>query len=184
MREVGRNNQWRPDRCYIRAWEAAGPYTLASVIDPRLNVQTGIEPTLPPAGTLWRRVTAESKALVNLSRIYGSAALGTTITQVWLRTPIYSDKPQVKRLSLGWLREAWVYVNGKKVFAARNLYGTVESRPPGGALSLQNATINVPLHRGVNVVLIALDDNFAGGQHFGWGLQARWQDMSGIAPRT
>ncbi|WP_174296297.1 hypothetical protein [Sphingomonas bacterium] len=65
----------------------------------------------------------------------------------------------------------------------RNLYGTTDSGPPGVALSLQNATIDVPLHRGVATGLIALDDNFAGGQHFGWGLQARWQDMHGIAPR-
>ena len=40
----------------------------------------------------------------------------------WIKTTIESDKAQTIHTSFGWVREAWVFVNGKQVFADKNLY--------------------------------------------------------------
>jgi len=39
-----------------------------------------------------------------------------------LKTTITSDKKQMKKVEIGWTRELWVFVNGKLVFADKNLF--------------------------------------------------------------
>lgn len=178
----------RPDGHFLRHWRAARPFVMPSRMNKPLDENIGIAPryTAMPAGsTSWRRVTADSDGLLNLTRAYGEAQTGHAIIGVWLKTQIDSDRAQVRQVAIGWTREVWVFINGKQVFAGRNLYGVPgESKNPDGRLSLLNGAFALPLRKGRNEIAVALDDNFAGGlQHFGWGLEMRLDDAQ-AAQRT
>lgn len=171
------------DQNFVRSWEASGPVTIPTVLDPEYKVPTGVAPKLaqmPPNSAAWAPIQAEDKGLINLSRAYGSSSDGAVVSMVWLKTSMFSDRRQVKLVSMGWLREAWVFVNGRQVFADRNLYGTGASKGPDGSISLSNGSFALPLQKGENTVVVALDDNFSGGQHFGWGMQFHLADIAGV----
>jgi hypothetical protein len=92
------------------------------------------------------------------------------------KTSIDSDKAQTKHAAFGWTREAWVFVNGKQVFADKNLYQPPASRKaPDGRLSLENGGFDLPLQKGHNEIAIALANNF-----YGWGIEMRLDDLKGV----
>lgn len=172
----------RPDEHFLRHWLASAPFIMPSRMSTPLGENIGIAPryaAMPASSTSWRGVAADSDGLLNLTRAYGKAQTGHAIVGVWLKTQIDSDRAQVKQVAIGWTREVWVFVNGKQVFAGRNLYGVPgESKHPDGRLSLLNGAFALPLRKGRNDIAVALDDNFAGGlQHFGWGLEMRLDDV-------
>ncbi|WP_010219333.1 family 16 glycoside hydrolase [Sphingomonas sp. PAMC 26621] len=171
------------DPRYIRTWRTAGPVTLASKQDPELKVPTGVDPdyhAMPSARATWTVTKAQDKGIVDMSRALGSSGDGAVISLGWAKTIIVSDRDQMRRVSFGWLREAWVYVNGSRVFAGRNLYGTPTSRGNDGRLRLDDGAFDLPLKKGRNEVVVALDDNFSGGQHFGWGFAMRLGSIAGV----
>jgi hypothetical protein len=171
------------DPRYLRLWQTAGPFPLDSRNDPDLKVPTGVEPgyrRMPSSPAAWTAVQVQDKGIVDMSRLLGSSDRGSVISLGWAKTTILSDRDQTRRVSFGWLRETWVYVNGQKVFAGRNLYGTPTSRGPDGRLSLDDASFDLPLKKGHNDIVVALDDNFSGGQHFGWGFAMRLDSVSGL----
>jgi hypothetical protein len=177
----------RVDPHYLHLWRTAGPVTLASRDDPVLKVPTGHEPDYarrPSTPAAWSVTEAWDKGIVDMSRVLGSSSQGSVISLGWARTTIRSDRDQTRRVAFGWLREAWVYVNGRRVFAGRNLYGTPTSRGADGRLSLDDASFDLPLRKGRNQVVVALDDNFAGGQHFGWGFAMRLDSLQGLQLET
>jgi hypothetical protein len=176
----------RNDPRYLRHWRASAPFPMPSRMDAGLRENTGIDPVyagMPARSATWTPVAPDPGGLVNLTRWYGAAQTGPAITGIWLKTTVVSDREQVRHVDMGWTREAWVFVNGKPVFAGKNLYGVPgASRPPDGRLALANGSFELPLHKGVNEVAVALDDNFGGGeQHFGWGLVMR-MGPAGVNP--
>lgn len=177
----------RPDERFFRHWSAATPFVVRSRMSKRLDENTGIAPryaSMPPASsTSWRRMTTDSDGLLNLTRTYGGTQTGHGIVGIWLKTTIHSDRAQVKQVAIGWTREVWVFVNGKQVFASKNLWGIPgASKNPDGRLSLLNGAFALPLRKGKNEIAVMLDDNFAGGlQHFGWGLEMRLNDLKHAA---
>lgn len=173
------------DGRYITHWLASEPFVMPDRFDAKLQQKTGIDPAyvlVPADSTTWKPVPPDPGGLINLTRWYGAAQKGTSITGIWLKTTITADRAQVKHVELGWTREVWIFVNGKRVFADKNLYGVDgASKEPDGRLSLTNGSFALPLRQGTNSIIVALDDNFAGGaQHFGWGLQMRLADADGV----
>lgn len=173
------------DRRYIRQWFASVPFVMPSRMDATLQEKTGIDPvyaSVPAASTSWKPVAPDPGALINLTRWFGAAQTGSSIIGIWLKTTITSDRAQVKHVELGWTREVWIFANGKLVFANKNLYGIKgASKEPDGRLALTNGSFDLPLRKGANHIVVALDDNFAGGeQHFGWGLMMRLANVDGI----
>jgi hypothetical protein len=120
--------------------------------------------------------------LVNLTRWYGDAQTGQAIAGIWLKTTISADHDQITHVDIGWTREVWVFVNGTLAFQSKNLYGIRgASKEPGGRLSLTNGSFDLALRKGENQIVVAIDDNFAGGQqHWGWGLEMRLANTDGI----
>lgn len=100
----------------------------------------------------------------------------------WLKTTIISDRDRTVPVSLGWTREVWVFANGKPVFADKNLYYPSASRKRrDGTLSLLNGSFDLPLHKGKNMIAVALSNRFPGSvSHWGWGLEMRLDDPVGI----
>jgi hypothetical protein len=175
----------RTDHRYIDHWLASAPFAMPSRMDATLQEKTGIDPeyaSVPAKSATWKPVSPDPGGLINLTRWYGAAQTGPSITGIWLKTTIRSDHAQVKHVDIGWTREVWVFVNGKLVFASKNLWGIKgASKEPDGRLSLTNGSFDLPLRKGANHVVVALDDNFGGGeQHFGWGLKMRMADAAGV----
>lgn len=169
----------------LRHWQVSTASSLATVHDPVLDAPMGVQPayaSMPPPGTAWHAVTAQTKGLVNFSREVGSSKDGAAISLAWAKTTLVSDRAQVKTVRFGWVREAWVYVNGVLVYADRNIDGLPAAQATGGRIGLENGTFQLPLKAGKNEIAIALDDNLPGNtQHFGWGMMLKLDDPAGVA---
>jgi hypothetical protein len=179
------NNPAKNDPRYVRHWLASKPFVMPSRMDATLQENTGIDPvysSMPKQSVSWKPIALDPGGLVNLTRWYGDAQTGQAIAGIWLKTTINADHDQIKHVDMGWTREVWVFVNGKLAFQSKNLYGIKgASKEPGGRLSLTNGSFDLPLQKGANQVVVAIDDNFAGGQqHWGWGLEMRLANTDGI----
>lgn len=131
---------------------------------------------LPKVSAAWTSLDAERGGLVNASRIYGLPLARADRAVVWLKTNIHSESTQEKHVTLGWLREIVVFVNGQLVFADKNLYQPPAARKtPDGRLSLENGSLMLPLKAGDNEVAVAIVNNF-----YGWGLQMHFDDVKGL----
>ena len=83
---------------------------------------------------------------------------------------------QTKKVDIGWTRELWVFVNGKLVYADKNLFESEEARKyPDARCSLENGSFTLPLEAGDNEVAVAIANNF-----FGWGLKMRVANPEGV----
>ena len=123
---------------------------------------------------------------MNLNRQYSASKEPPSLT--WLKTYVDSDRDQTKKVSLGWIGQVWVFANGSLINSGKNFYDPESERQrPDGRLSLENSSIQIPLHRGSNEITIALyssihDDDKHSRTLYGWGLAMRYDDMQGLAP--
>ena len=159
----------------VRAWQVSA----ASVLP---DGHMPLQGEMPGAAARWSSIDAERFGLVNLSRRFGGVADRGAAAVAWLKTTIVSDRDRTVPVSLGWTRDVWVFANGKPVFADKNLYYPSASRKrPGGTLSLLNGSFDLPLHKGKNMIEVALSNRFPGSVgHWGWGLEMRLDDPVGI----
>lgn len=157
------------DARYVRYWQLSPLSELMAEKDPVLA-------DMPPATAAWQPITAERGGLVNVSRVYGLPLPRPARGMVWLKTTIRSDRDQTKKVAMGWAREAWVYVNGKEVYADKNLYMPASARKnPDGRCSLENGGFELPLKKGDNEVAVAVDSNF-----YGLAVILRLDDVDGV----
>ena len=177
---------WRDG--FLRHWQISTASVLPTIHDPQVNAPMGVQPpyaSIPPDGKAWRPTTAETKGLVNFSHEVGSAEDGSVISLAWAKTTLVSDKAQSKTVEIGWVREIWVYVNGTLVFADRNIEGLPAAKAADERISLGNGTFRLPLKKGKNEIAIALDDNLPGNtQHYGWGMEVKLRDTTGLSSRA
>jgi hypothetical protein len=162
------------DRRYLRSWKVSPFYPLEAGKDPRAV-------DLPGPTAAWTNLAAERNGFVNLSRPYGVPMQGKLDRPVaWMKTNITSDGNQTKKVSIGWLREVWVFVNGQQVYADKNFYQPPSARKmPDGRCSLENGSFELPLKAGVNEIEVAIASNF-----YGWGLIMRLDDVNGVRLET
>lgn len=177
------------DAHFVTRWLASNAFIMPSTFDAKLGQNTGVAPPIKslPATSAFKHVLhAGPTGLVNVTAALGESQKGNAIIATWLKAVVTSEQAQVKHVSIGWTREAWVFVNGELVYANKNLYGVPDaSQPPDGRLSLDNGAFNLPLKKGKNEIDVLLDDNFGGGaQHFGWGLMMRFPNLDGIQLST
>jgi hypothetical protein len=179
----GLDPQPAPDRTagdhrYLVHWEATEPAFLRTLDHPELA-------KLPQSAKSWSSVAADYGGLINLSRIHPPTPKHMPPQVIWLRTTVYSSSEQVRQVSLGWLREIWIFADGKPVFSGKNLYNVKDGRKvPDGRLSLQNGGFDLPLHKGANEIVVAIDGNtpdMVG--RYGWGFIMRLDSAAGITER-
>jgi hypothetical protein len=131
---------------------------------------------MPGASHEWKTIRTERNGLVNLSREFGRPLPEPKRAVAWLKTTIASDRKQAKKVDIGWTRELWVFVNGKPVYAGKNLWEVEGARKfPDGRCSLENGAFTLPLEPGDNEVAVAIANNF-----YGWGLMLRVADPEGV----
>jgi hypothetical protein len=158
------------DGRYVRDWQVSPFSTLTKDATPTIA-------DLPASSAAWTPLAAERNGLVNLSREYGVPLQGKPDRPVaWLKTTVTSNGAQTKKVAFGWVREAWVFVNGQLVFADKNLYQPPSARKtPDGRCSIENGSFELPLKAGVNEIDVALASNF-----YGWGLIMRLDNLKGV----
>jgi len=160
------------DPRYLRNWR----------LSPSSILMADKEPTaseMPAATAAWQPLVAERAGLVNISRVYGRPfpPYQQNRALAWIKTTIHSSKSQSKNVKLGWVGEAWIYVNGKLVYADKNQYwDTKTKKDPDGRCSLENGSFALPLQAGDNEVVVALTNHF-----YGWAFIFRLDDVKGIS---
>lgn len=153
------------DARYLRNWRVTEP----------VDLPAGTEPTaLPEAATAWSAVSAERLGMVNLSRKFGATPRGTR-RMVWLKTTITANEAVQRHLDFGFSDEVYVYLNGKPLYADKNLYNTPGMKAPRGRCSIENSRIPLPLNMGENELVVGVTNFF-----FGWGIVARLDDGGGL----
>jgi len=163
-----------PDRTatdphFIRDWQLSPLAELPAGQDPSLD-------EMPAPSAAWQALAAERGGLVNISRLYGLPLERPRRSVAWIKTNIASDKAQSVKTSIGWVREVWVFVNGKLVYSDKNLYMPATARKtPDGRCSLENGSFPLPLNAGNNEVAIAVATNF-----YGLAVILRPDDVTGL----
>ena len=121
-------------------------------------------------------LSTERNGLVNISREYGRPVPQPNRAVAWLKTTMTSDRKQTKKVDIGWTRELWVFVNGKLVYADKNLFEVEDARKfPDARCSLDNGAAMLPLEPGENEIAVALANDF-----FGWGMVLRVRTWNGV----
>jgi hypothetical protein len=157
------------DRGLVRNWRLSQFSPLPNGKEPRYD-------EMPGASQEWKTLRTERGGLANLSREYGRPLAEPNRAVAWLKTTMTSDRKQTKSVAVGWTRELWVFVNGKLVFADRNLFEIEGARKtPDARCSLENAAFVLPLEAGDNEVAVAIANNF-----FGWGMMLSLADPEGV----
>ena len=157
------------DRGLIWNWRLSTFSTLPSGKDP-------VYSEMPAASQEWQLISTERRGLVNISRVFGKPLPGSNRAVAWLKTTVTSDRKQAKQVDIGWTRELWVFVNGKLVYADKNLFEQEGARKfPDARCSLENGSFTLPLQAGDNEVAVAIANNF-----FGWGIMLRLADPEGV----
>jgi len=155
------------DPRYIRNWQASAP----------LDFPAGKEPyqqNLPDSLVTWSTVIAERAGLINLTRLYGgSRELNRRL--VWLKVILDVKDAMKRKMAFGFSDEVWVFLNGRMVFADKNLYLEGMRKEPDGRISIENATFDLNLKQGSNELLIGVANNF-----YGWGIIAWLASMDGV----
>jgi hypothetical protein len=166
------------DRRYLVRWQATGLVSLGTMDHPNLS-------NLPQSASNWLPVTVDYGGLVNLSRFHAPTPRHAPLQIIWLRTTVYSDREQVRHVSLGWLREIWIFADGKPVFSGKNLYNVKGGRrAPDGRLSLENGGFDLPLHKGANQIVVAIDGNTPDmSGRYGWGFIMRMDKADGVTDK-
>ena len=157
------------DRGLVRNWSLSKYSALPNGKDPMYS-------EIPASSREWQPIRTESRGLVNISRVLGKPVPEPDRALAWLKTTITSDTKQAKKVQIGWTRELWVFVNGKLVYADKNLFEQERARKfPDARCSLDNGAFTLPLEAGDNEVAVAIANDF-----FGWGMMLRLADPEGV----
>jgi Domain of Unknown Function (DUF1080) len=166
------------DHRYLVRWQATDPVSIDNTDHLGLS-------NMPSPDSQWLPITADYGGLINLSRFHAPTLKQAPRQMIWLRTTVQSDREQVRHLAVGWLREIYVYADGKSVFAGKNLYNVKGGRKaPDGRLSLENGSFDLPLHKGANQIVVAIDGNTPDMRgRYGWGFIMRMDQAEGITEK-
>ncbi len=165
------------DTRYIRNWQLSPAKDFPfgkDIMMPLPSMHGKIQQSdLPDSTTVWTPIQAENRAIVNLTRRFGSVK-DDGRRLAWLKTTIIADKPTTKKIHVGFSDELWVFVNGAILYQNKNYFGMPEQINDGRCV-IENCSFTIPLKEGKNEILIGLANYF-----FGWGMIARMDDLDGI----
>ena len=176
------------DPRYLRTWQVSEPVDLSpgkeliSASD-QVSMRDSLSGSRgllhsefwPDQVTSWSKIDAERLGLVNLTRQYGASQRRRV---VWLKTTLIAENDQVRQLSFGFSDEVWIMLNGQLLFLDKNIYANPIQKAPNGRISIENATVSLPLMAGENELVVGVANSF-----FGWGFMARLDHRDGIQIR-
>ncbi len=166
------------DSRYLRNWSVTDPidfpFGKGVMRGIARNPGVVIDTALLDSTAVWKPLKAERRALVNLTRLFGSVEQGQR-KLVWIKTAISSEADQEKRVDLGFSDEVWVFVNGQPLLIDKNYFGSPGMKEPQGRCTIENTSFQLPLQKGENEILIGVTNYF-----FGWGVIARVANTDGL----
>jgi arylsulfatase A-like enzyme len=165
--ELGEATTMKTEAGTVMNWQVSQPFAAATVAD-KLEVTAG-----DMTAWTWTPVKSEPTGLVNFGRLQG---IGDGKNTVAAQVTLQADKAQVKALKLGYSDSARVYFNGKLIFSGNNAFRSRDYNFIGAIA--YNETVYLPLKAGTNNLLITVTENLGG-----WGVQARFADMTGVTVR-
>ena len=158
------------DTRWLRRWQVTKAETMPAGIDFGMSM-------MPGKDAAWTPIVAERRGLVNLTRLYGGNPSNRNQPRriCWLKTTIHADNERLANLRLGFVDDVWMFLNGQWLYADKNHYGEPIAKKPAGRISLDNAQVTLPLRKGDNELLVGIAHDF-----WGWGFEARLDDLDGI----
>ncbi len=118
----------------------------------------------------WKPTGTELTGLLNLSRF---SAVSDSANTIVAKLVVHSDKDQLKKLDIGYSDRIKVYCNGNALYSGNASFRTRDYRYLG-TIGYFDA-VYLPLKKGENIILIAVSETFGG-----WGLMAKWEDVTGV----
>ncbi|MBX2822614.1 MAG: DUF1080 domain-containing protein [Rhodothermaceae bacterium] len=161
------------DSRYIHQWQASESFSLPpgrELVSAMLF--RAYSDHFPGDETVWQSIETERGGLVNLSRRFGRS---DERRAVWLKTKIHSNNEQQRTLRLGFSDEVWVLLNDKLVYVDKNLYSHPIMKDAFGQISVDDASVTLPLLEGENELLIGVANSF-----FGWAIMAQLENTDGL----
>jgi len=119
----------------------------------------------------WNTYNSESIGLINLAR-YGKRSRGNTTVAV--KVEIESASQQLKKLNFGFSDRVRVYLNDQAIYEGNDIYMSRDFRHLGTIGFFDS--VFLPLKKGKNELWFVVGEAFGG-----WGLQAKFDNMEGIA---
>ncbi|HWM95342.1 MAG TPA: hypothetical protein VN493_31605 [Thermoanaerobaculia bacterium] len=123
------------------------------------------------AARSWTRLETERSGLANLARVNGIRFLRNTVLA---KKVLLSDREQVKRLDFGFSDRVRVSLNGRPLFRGDDTYRSRDYRFLGSIGWFDS--LYLPLQEGRNELVMAVSEDLGG-----WGVQAKLEDLEGIA---
>jgi hypothetical protein len=165
----------------LQKWELSEAFDVAQK-DPE---------TLPSVSDMkkmkWEAVAVEPPGMLVIDRYRRSASIVRFFASpserigkregrkvVFARASIYSERDQIKRMSLGYSDEVTVFLNAKPVFTGKSAF---RFRDPGflGIMDVENDAVYLDLKKGRNEIVLGLADYFGG-----WGFICRIDDPRSV----
>ena len=117
----------------------------------------------------WTHLIAEKTGLINLANV-GNRNRGNTVLT---KLTIHSKKTTLRKLDFGYSDRIKVFLNGKTLYSGTNLYRSRDYRYLGTIGYFDS--VYLPLKQGENILMMAVTEEFGG-----WGLQGKFNDLSGL----
>ncbi|MDW3651997.1 MAG: hypothetical protein R8P61_33290 [Bacteroidia bacterium] len=151
----------------LKNWEVSSAFS-----EKQLEGVSSLDELTDYTSTNWKKADQEYTGLVNVSELY---ALSQEANTVLIKTRIYSDRKQSKKIELAYSDRVVAFSKGKAIYAGQRNFRSRDYRYLGTIGFFDS--IFVELEPGENEIVFALSDNMGG-----WALNARLVDTKGIRP--
>lgn len=151
---------------FIPEWTISEPFAEA-LLESQLTLTEAIKKELA-----WEITVADDSGRVNLSRVN---RWNPKKNSAFAQSRIFSKTVQIKQLQFGFSDKVKVYLNDQLLFAGNDTAFSRDYRFLGTMGYYDE--LYLALHPGENKLCFAVSEDIPGG----WGIQARFTDMDGIA---
>jgi hypothetical protein len=159
-----------PPSGLVRRWRVSPAFA------PAEGAVTELPSGLPRPGE-WTEVAAEPSGIVVLLR-YVALPNGVRRPATLARIVVRAAEAGTRRFNLGFSDEASVFLNGRLLYSGNNGYSYNFPRRQG-LITLDQASLYLPLQAGDNELVVAVSEVFGG-----WGLIGQFEDARGLEIRA
>ncbi|MFC1484639.1 hypothetical protein ACFL6Q_06295 [Candidatus Neomarinimicrobiota bacterium] len=148
----------------VTSWQVSNIFDEAALAE-KTRLDAGDKASLA-----WSDLNSESTGITNLARV---AVIGEQANTVYARVVVNSEKKQVRQVHFGYSDRVRVYLNDLLLYTGDNTYRSRDYRYLGTIGYFDE--LYLPLKKGRNELWFAVSESFGG-----WGIQARFEDLTGI----
>ena len=124
----------------------------------------------------WTVGTPDDTGLLPFGR-YVTRDPAAQLSALLAKVAVRSERDQTKRLDFGYSDIASVFVNGELVFSGNHIFSNNFPRRQG-LVTLDQASLYLPLKEGDNEIIVAVTEVFGG-----WGITGAFEDLEGLEIR-